>query len=68
MESKGGSDEDYDRTNSIACPERSGGKKGYYTCTSITKKGGESYIGCGCLYQYKANDDENILESKFLKF
>lgn len=64
----GGFDDDYDRTNAIACPTRDGGRKGAYVCNSVVRKDGDAKIGCGCLYEYKKDDEQNILEGKFLKY
>ena len=60
----GTTDEKYERTNALACPDRAGGHKGSYAC--IGWKDGSNKVNCGCMWEYDAKADENILPAKYL--
>lgn len=62
LKNKGGYNENYKRTNKIAC-----GNKGSYSCQYLKYAEDDSLLACGCLEKMSKNDPRVILPEKFLK-
>lgn len=62
LQNRGGTSEDFKRTNKIAC-----GDTGRYICQNITTNDGDSSIGCGCLEKMDKDDPRVIIPEKYIR-